>query len=155
MAYSGTSEVERILGVYRGKITIGTALTDNLGTSDIRLTIDDADDLIDAQLSDTIDTLPVSPTPEALKFASKYYAAYLIHTSLYSANKPGKPSDAVETWKELAEKAVEAYKKNWQKASKEARWTETTVIFKERGVDGVVYQGADGVVDDDDILDKG
>lgn len=155
MSYSGTQEIERILRVSRGKITIGVDPSEtNLGTSEIRLTIIDADNFINSQLSDTIDTLPVTPTPEGLNFASKYLAAYLVHTMLFAANKPAGQADVVASWREMADKNIESYKNNVTTAGKPAKWTETTVVFTQRGVSGVSYQGADGIIDDVDIRDK-
>jgi hypothetical protein len=153
--YCGTSEVEHILRVGRGKVTIGNDPNDsNLGTSDIRMDIEDADRYINVLLSDSINSLPVSPTPDGLNFASKYYTAYLTYSILFAANKPGKLPAVVETWKDMALAAVKSYKEDVKNSGVYAKWTKTTTVFTNRGVSGVEYQGADGIIEDDDILDK-
>lgn len=155
MSYSGTTEVERLLQVYHNKITIGTKSSDNLGTSDIRVSRDDAQDVIDGFLSDTIDSLPVVPTPGALRVSCKYLAAYFVHTSLFAANKPGKQSATIEGWKTLADNTMKSYKKQYKMAGKDAGWEGgVDRAFTERGVSGVAFGDRSGVFDDSEITDE-
>lgn len=150
MNYStGTKSVERILRIYFGNITIGTAVTDSLGTSDIRQYVEDGERYIDALLEDTISSTPVSPVPQSLKFASDYMAAYLAHSGIFSANKPDEESPVVLSWKEMAEKAIESYKKGYQSGDANiAGYTTATAIFKTRGVKGI---GSGILKDSEDI----
>lgn len=150
MNYStGTKSVERILRIYFGNITIGTAVTDSLGTSDIRQYIEDGERYIDALLEDTISTTPVSPAPNSLKFASDYMASYLAHSGIFSANKPDEESPVVLSWKTMAEEAIKSYKKGYMSGdSNIASWTSATKIFKNRGVQGI----SDGLLKDEDDI---
>lgn len=147
---SGTAQIERILRVRSGRITIGTRTTDALGTSDIRQCIDDAERYISALLSDTITSLPISPAPNALIFASDYLGAYFTHSIMYSANKPDEESGVAKGWKEMAEKAIESYKKNWNTDGQTVKYTKQSVIFSERGVKGVSYGELEGIESDDE-----
>lgn len=146
MNYStGTKSVERILRIYFGNITIGTAVTDSLGTADIRNYIEDGERYIDALLEDTLSATPVSPVPQSLKFASDYMGAYLAHSGIFSANKPDEESPVVLSWKEMAEKAIASYKKGYQSGDANiAGYTTATSIFKTRGVKGI----GDGILED-------
>lgn len=146
MNYStGTKSVERILRIYFGNITIGTAVTDSLGTADIRNYIEDGERYIDALLEDTISATPVSPVPQSLKFASDYMGAYLTHSGIFSANKPDEESPVVLSWKAMAEKAIESYKKGYSNGDANvAGYTTATSIFKTRGVQGI----GDGILED-------
>src|SRR3990167_1182346 len=140
MNYStGTSAIERILRVRSGRITIGTLTTDALGTSDIRLCIEDGERYIDALLVDTITSLPVSPVPNSLIFAADYLGAYFTHSIMYSANKQNEESEVAKGWKEMAEKAIESYKKGWNTDGNVIKYTKQSRIFSERGVDGISY----------------
>lgn len=156
MSYSGTSEVERILKVGRGRVLISVdPSAGELGTSEIRLTINDADDIINAELSDIKDALPVTPTPGALGVASRYLAAYLVHTNLFVANKPNAVSSAVSGWKEIAKKAVGNYKANIETAGRPVRYTGGVQrAFTERGVSGVNFGDREGIFFDEDETDE-
>lgn len=156
MAYAGTQETERILRVGRGKITIGVDPNEsNLGTAEIRLAIDDADRFINSELSSVKDALPVSPTPDGLNFASKYLAAYFVHTMLFAANKPGKQSEVVESWKLMAKKTIKNYINNVETVGRPLKWTGgVDRAFTERGVDGVLFGDREGIFLDEDILDE-
>lgn len=146
MNYStGTKSVERILRIYFGNITIGTAVTDSLGTADIRNYIEDGERYIDALLEDTITATPVSPAPNSLKFASDYMGAYLAHSGIFSANKPDEESPVVLSWKTMAEEAIKSYKKGYSSGDANiAGKISYTPIFKERGVSGI----GDGILTD-------
>ena len=146
MNYStGTKTVERILRIAYGNITIGTATTDALGTSDIRQYVEDGERYINSLLADTISAIPVSPVPQSLQFASDYMGAYLAHSGIFSANKPDEESPVVLSWKEMAEKAVEMYKKGYQSGDANiAGKLSYTPIFKQRGVRGI----GDGILED-------
>ena len=146
MNYStGTKSVERILRIYFGNITIGTAVTDSLGTSDIRQYIDDAELYINALLEDTVSSTPITPSPNSLKFASDYMAAYLAHSGIFSANKPDEESPVVLSWKAMAEKAIESYKKGYQSGDANIAGKHSyTPIFKSRGIKGI----GDGLLED-------
>lgn len=146
MNYStGTKSVERILRIYFGNITIGTAVTDSLGTSDIRQYIEDGERYIDALLEDTISATPVSPAPNSLKFASDYMGAYLAHSGIFAANKPDEESPVVLSWKAMAEEAIKSYKRGYSSGDANiAGYTTATALFKSRGVKGV----GDGLLED-------
>lgn len=152
---SGTAQIERILRVRSGRITIGTRTTDALGTSDIRLSIDDAERYIDALLSDTKTSLPVSPAPGSLIFAADYLSAYFTHSIMYSANKPNEESEVAKGWKEMAEKAIEAYKKGWQTDGQSIKYSVQNKIFNERGIEGITSGELDGIETDDEIGSNG
>lgn len=139
MNYStGTKSVERILRIYFGNITIGTAVTDSLGTADLRNYIEDGERYIDALLEDTISTTPVSPVPQSLKFASDYMAAYLAHSGIFSANKPDEESPVVLSWKAMAEEAIKSYKKGYMSGDSNIAGKHSyTPIFDQRGVQGI------------------
>ena len=147
MDYStGTKTVERILRIAYGNILIGTAVTDSLGTSDIRQYIEDGERYINSLLADTISATPVSPVPHSLQFASDYMGAYLAHSGIFSANKPDEESPVVMSWKTMAEKAVEMYKKGYNSGDAAiAGKLSYTPIFKQRGVQGI----GDGILTDD------
>ena len=139
MNYStGTKTVERILRLAYGYFSIGTAFTDSLGTSDIRSYIEDGERFINSMLEDTVSAIPVSPVPNSLQFASDYMGAYLTHSGIFSANKPNEESPIVLSWREMAEKAIEMYKKGYSAGvggdtSNVAGYTTATAIFKTRG----------------------
>lgn len=145
---TGTASVERILRLYYGNLSIGTAMTDSLGTSDIRQIIEDAERYIDALLEDTITATPVSPVPSSLKFASDYLSSYLIHTNIFAANKPGEESAVVKNWKEMAEKAIDSYKKGYNTgdANIASYSTMKNKVFTTRGVKGI----GEGLLEDAD-----
>src|SRR3972149_5773753 len=130
MDYStGTKTVERILRIAYGNILIGTAVTDSLGTSDIRQYIEDGERYINSLLADTISATPVSPVPNSLQFASDYMGAYLAHSGIFSAKKPD-----------------EMYKKGYNSGDAAiAGKLSYTPIFKQRGVQGI----GDGILTDD------
>jgi len=145
---TGTKTVERILRIAYGNFSIGTSMTDSLGTADIRFHIEDGERYIDGILSDTVNT-PISPVPSSLKFASDYLGAYLTYTNAFSANKPGEVSDVVKSWREMAEKAIEMYKKGYlggvgSDTSSTAGKISFTPIFGQRGVEGI----GDGILTD-------
>lgn len=148
---TGTKTVERILRVYFGNLSIGTAQTDSLGTSDIRQTIEDAERYVDSLLSNVVST-PISNPPSSIQFASDYMSAYLLHTNIFAANKPGEESAVVNGWKAMAEKAIDSYI-NFKKDgdSNIAAYTSATKIFTSRGVKGI----GDGLLEDSkDIKDN-
>jgi len=141
---TGTKTVERILRIAYGNFSIGTSMTDSLGTADIRFHIEDGERYIDGILSDTVNT-PISPVPSSLKFASDYLGAYLTYTNAFSANKPGEVSDVVKSWKEMAEKVLGSYKKGFMSGDANiAGYTTATSIFNTRGVGGI----GDGLLKD-------
>ncbi len=147
MDYStGTSSVERILRIAFGNLNIGTAMTDSIGTSDIRNYIEDGERYINALLEDTITNIPVNPVPNSLKFAADYMGAYLAHSGIFAANKPGEESVVVKAWREMAEKAISAYKLGYNAEGQTniAGKHFYTPIFKERGVQGI----GDGILED-------
>lgn len=165
MSYAGTKAVERILRIGRSsKIKIATDPSEGiLGTSDVRLFIEDADQYIDSILSDTVTGLPVSPTPDSLLFASKYMAAYYTHVSIYPSTRPNKLPDAVENWRKMATRAIYAYKDHYkssgqadQASGQPAKWTESEKekFATEKGVVGVNYGEREGVFEDEDITTK-
>ena len=142
---NGTATVERILRVYFGNITIGTAVIDSLLPTDINNFIQDGELYIDSLLSDTISATPVSPTPNSLKFASDYLGAYFTYVNVFAANKPGEVSDVVKSWKEMAEEAIKSYKRGYSSGDANiAGYTTATAIFKTRGVKGI----GDGILKD-------
>ncbi len=147
---SGTATIERILRVRSGKITIGTKVIDTLGTSEIRQSIDDAERYIDAMLSDLISNLPVSGIPGALRFAADYFAAYLVHTEMFAANKPGEESAVALNWKHMADDAIKAYKANKKTDGGVLKYTAPAKAFTERGVAGVGWGELKGVESDDE-----
>ena len=146
MNYStGTKTVERILRLAYGYFSIGTAFTDSLGTSDIRSYIEDGERFINSMLEDTVSAIPVSPVPNSLQFASDYMGAYLTHSGIFSANKPNEESPIVLSWREMAEKAIEMYKKGYMTGDAAiAGKLSYTPIFKQRGVEGI----GDGILTD-------
>ncbi len=145
ISYStGTSTVERILRIAYGPLSIGTAMTDSLGTSDIRAYIEDGERYINSMLEDTITSLPVSPVPNSLQFASDYMGSYLLYSAVFSANKPGELSDVVKSWKEMVDKTLESYKKGYSGDTNMAGYTTATAVFKTRGVQGI----GDGILED-------
>lgn len=146
ISYStGTATIERILRIAYGNLSIGTAMTDSLGTSDIRAYIEDGERYINSSLEDTITSLPVNPVPNSLQFASDYMSAYLLYSAVFSANKPGELSDVVKSWKEMVDKAIESYKKGYNSGDANIAGKHSyTPIFKTRGVQGI----GDGVLSD-------
>lgn len=145
ISYStGTQTVERILRIAYGNLSIGTAMTDSLGTSDVRAYIEDGERYINSILEDTISSIPVSPVPNSLKFSSDYMGAYLLYSAVFSANKPGELSDVVKSWKEMVDKTLESFKKGYlaggiggSEVSATAGKHSYTPIFDERGVEGI------------------
>ena len=134
---TGTSTVERILRIAYGNLSIGTSFQDSLGTTDIRSSIEDSERYIQGLLEDTISSIP-NPAPNSLSFASDYLGAYFAYTNIFAANKPDEPSDVVKSWKEMAEKMVETYKKGYMSGdSNIAGKISFTPIFDERGVQGI------------------
>lgn len=145
---TGTSSIERILRLAYGNFSIGTAMVDSLGTSDIRAHIEDGERFILGMLEDTVTTVP-NPSPNSLSFAADYLSAYLVYSNAFSANKPGEVSDVVKSWREMAEKAIENYKKGYAlgiggDTTNMAGYTSATRIFKDRGVKGI----GDGLLED-------
>lgn len=142
---TGTKTVERILRLAYGNLSIGTAFTDALGTSDIRSSIEDSERYIQGLLEDTISSVP-NPAPNSLSFASDYLGAYFAYTNIFAANKPNEPSEVVKSWKEMAEKMVETYKKGYSTGDANIAGKHTyTPIFKTRGIQGI----GDGILEDD------
>ena len=150
ISYStGTQTVERILRIAYGNLSIGTAMTDSLGTADVRAYIEDGERYINSILEDTISSIPVSPVPNSLKFSSDYMGAYLLYSAVFSANKPGELSDVVKSWKEMVDKTLESYKKGYNSGDANiAGYTTATKIFKERGVQGI----GDGILKDSEDI---
>ena len=145
---TGTTSIERILRLAYGSFSIGTSFIDSLGTSDIRAHIQDGERYILGMLEDTISSIP-SPSPNSLSFASDYLSAYLVYSNAFSANKPGEVSDVVKSWREMAEKAIEMYKKGYSAGvggdtSNVAGKISFTPIFDQRGVDGI----GNGILED-------
>ena len=140
---TGTASVERILRIAYGNITIGTAFTDSLGTSDIRKSIEDAERYILGMLEDTISSIP-NPAPNSLIFSSDYLSSYFAYTQIFAANKPDQESPVVESWRVMAEKAIIAYKGGYQISANVAAFTSQSKIFTSRGVSGI----GDGVLED-------
>jgi len=141
---TGTKTVERILRIAYANFSIGTSMTDSLGTSDIRQHLEDGERYINGILEDTVNT-PISPAPNSLKFASDYLGAYFTYTNAFSANKPDAPSEVVMSWKTMAEKVLDSYKKGYQSGDANvAGWTSATAIFNSRGVKGI----SDGLLED-------
>ena len=139
---TGTVCVERILRLAYGNFSIGTSMQDSLGTSDIRSYIEDGERFINSMLEDTVSSFPISPVTNSLQFASDYISSYLIYTGVFSANKPGEVSDVVKSWREMAEKAIEMYKKGYlggvgSDTSSTAGKISFTPIFGQRGVEGI------------------
>ena len=150
---TGTQTIERILRIAYGNLSIGTAMTDSLGTSDVRAYIEDGERYINSQLEDTVSSIPVSPAPNSLQFASDYMGAFLLYSAVFSANKPGELSDVVKSWKEMVDKTIESYKKGYISGasgdtSNMAGYTSATRIFKDRGVQGI----GDGLLEDSDDI---
>ena len=147
ISYStGTQTVERILRIAYGNLSIGTAMTDSLGTSDVRAYIEDGERFINSILEDTVTSLPVSPATNSLQFASDYMASYLLYSAVFAANKPGELSDVVKSWKEMVDKTLESYKKGYNAPGETnvAGKISYTPIFQERGVQGI----GDGILTD-------
>ncbi len=142
---TGTSTVERILRLSYGNMSIGTSYQDSLGTSDIRQSLEDSERYILGLLEDTISLTP-SPAPNSLSFAADYLAAYFVYTNIFSANKPNEPSPVVISWKVMADKMVDSYKKGYNSPGQTnvAGKHSYTPIFKERGVKGL----GDGILED-------
>lgn len=147
ISYStGTQTVERILRIAYGNLSIGTAMTDSLGTSDVRAYIEDGERYINSILEDTISSIPVSPVPNSLKFSSDYMGAYLLYSAVFAANKPGELSDVVKSWKEMVDKTLESYKKGYNSGDANIAGKHSyTPIFKTRGIQGI----GDGILEDD------
>ncbi len=147
ISYStGTSTVERILRIAYGNLSIGTAMTDSLGTSDVRAYIEDAERYINSMLEDTVTSLPVSPATNSLQFASDYMGAYLLYSAVFSANKPGELADVVKSWKEMADQTIASYKKGYNAPGQTniAGKISFTPVFKTRGIQGI----GDGILED-------
>lgn len=145
----GTSAIERILRLQFGNLSIGTAYTDSLGTSDIRQYIEDSELYVNAMIEDTTSSIP-SPAPNSLIFATDYLASYLAHSGIFAANKPDEESAVVKSWKDMAEKAIASYKGGYTNDANIAAYTSATKLFKTRGIAGI----SDGVLkDSDDIKD--
>src|SRR4030065_2358501 len=145
---TGTQSVERILRLAYGSFSIGTSFIDSLGTKEKRAHVQDAERFILGMLEDTISSIP-SPAPNSLSFASDYLSAYLVYSNAFSANKPGEVSDVVKSWREMAEKAIEMYKKGYLggvggDTSNVAAKISFTPIFGQRGIEGI----GDGILED-------
>ena len=82
---TGTASIERLLRIYYGVISIGTACENSLGTADIRKSIEDAERFILGNIEDTTSSIP-SPAPNSLIFAADYLAAYFTHTQIGRAH---------------------------------------------------------------------
>lgn len=135
---SGTSTVERILRITYGNINIGTAVTDSLLPSDIGNFIQDGERYIDSLLEDTIKNLPVVPSPTSLSFAADYLGAYFTYNAIFAANKPGEVANVVKSWKDMAEKAITAYKLGYMSGDANVvGFTKATSIFNTRGIEGI------------------
>jgi len=133
---TGTVSVERILRIAYGNISIGTSMLNSLGTSDIRQYIEDSERFILGSLEDTISSIPSSTN--SLSFAADYLGAYFAYTGIFSSNKPNDPSPVVESWKEMAEKLIESYKKGYNSGDANiSAYTSATKIFTTRGVQGI------------------
>ena len=146
----GTASIERILRLQFGNLSIGTAYTDSLGTSDIRQYIEDSELYVNAMIEDTVSSIP-SPAPNSLIFATDYMAAYLAHSGIFAANKPDEESPVVLSWKEMAEKAIKSYKGGYTNDASIAAYTSATKIFNTKGITGI----GDGVLkDSEDIKDN-
>ena len=143
--YGGTSEVERILGAYRGKLTIGISDEDTLGTSDIQKTMEQVDKYINARLSPYFDDLPIEPTPDALEFCSNYLTAYLVYTQLLSADTQ-EPPDNVNAWKEMALQALDSYIQSRLSTRAYPTYTKQDRLYVLKGVKGV----GEGLIEDED-----
>ena len=144
---TGTASIERILRIQFGNLSIGTAFTDSLGTSDIRKSIEDAERYVNALIEDITSSIP-SPAPNSLIFSSDYLAAYFVHTQIFVANKPDQESPVVESWKTMAENAIKSYKGGYQSSANVAAYTSQTKIFTERGVQGI----GDGILKDSEDI---
>ena len=141
---TGTKTVERILRIAYGNISIGTAFTDSLGTSDIRQSIQDGERYILGKLEDTISSIP-SPAPNSLSFSADYLGAYFTYINIFCANKPDAPSEVVKSWKDISDSLIETYKKGYQSGDANVAGKHSyTPIFKERGVKGI----GDGILKD-------
>lgn len=141
---TGTKTVERILRIAYGNLSIGTAMTDSIGTADIRAYIEDSERYVLGKLEDTISSIP-SPAPNSLSFATDYLASYFSYTGIFSANKPDAPSDVVKSWKEMADSLIDTYKKGYMSGDSNIAGKHSyTPIFKERGVQGI----GDGILTD-------
>ena len=141
---TGTKTVERILRLAYGNLSIGTAMTDSLGTSDIRQSIQDGERYILGILEDTISSVP-SPAPNSLSFSADYLGAYITYTNIFCANKPDAPSEVVQSWKTMADSLIESYKKGYQSGDANIAGKHSyTPIFKSRGIKGI----GDGILED-------
>ncbi len=144
---TGTSTIERILRITYGNFTIGTSMTDSLGTSDIRHFIEDGERYIDGSLEEIAAPTPVTPAPQSLKFASDYMGAYLCYTGAFAANKPDAESSVVVSWKAMADASIKSYKTGFVASGGvvTAGFTTATRLFNYRGIDGI----KDGFLEDD------
>ena len=145
--YGGTSQVERILGIGRGKISIGTTEDSTIGTSYIRQAIEQTDKYINARLLPFFDDLPISPTPDALEFCSNFLTAYFVYTELLCADSQ-EPPDAVKDWKDMALEALDSYIKARLSTRGYPVYTKQDRLFKVKGIKGI----GEGIIKDEDTI---
>lgn len=143
--YGGTSEVERILGIGRGKIVIGTTDDAIIGTDYIRRAIQQTDKYINARLSPYFDDLPIEPTPDALEFCSNFLTAYFVYTELLCSDTQ-EPPDNVNAWREMALQALDSYIQARLSTRGYPTYTKQDRLYVLKGVKGV----GEGLIKDED-----